>query len=281
MQHYGDRSSKVESRIVIPVVVGSSPIGHPSFPRAPRRSSAAFEPIARDAVARIEASARGVLGSSDTEFLHQLRVSLRRLRAALRAYQDVLPGKERRRLIRALRRLSPVLGAARDWDVVLARHEVSAGARARARSAREAALAMVASEEFSRALAMARALKAKGAGEPAQQFAARALERAHRKAMKRAKGIDWDDAARRHEVRIRVKRLRYTCELFASAFPRRATASYISALKALQTILGELNDLATARRLVGARADEAPLLRRLDGAWSRFARRRAFWRALA
>jgi hypothetical protein len=26
---YGDRSSKVESRIVIPVVVGSSPIGHP------------------------------------------------------------------------------------------------------------------------------------------------------------------------------------------------------------------------------------------------------------
>jgi hypothetical protein len=32
--NYGDRSSKVESRIVIPVVVGSNPIGHPILPAA-------------------------------------------------------------------------------------------------------------------------------------------------------------------------------------------------------------------------------------------------------
>jgi triphosphatase len=265
---------------VIPVVGGSNPLGHPTISRrAGQPARVAFAPIARDAVAQISANARGMLSSSDPEYLHRLRVGFRRLRAALRAFRGVLPGSKRRRLIRALRKLSPVLGAARDWDVLLARTNVDARAYARARRARKAAAAAVASKDFARVLAMASALEADEDAEPAADFAARALERAHRKVMKRAKGVDWSHAARRHAVRIRVKRLRYTCELFAAAFPGAAARSYISALKALQGVLGELNDLSVARCLVGAHADEAPLLRELDVAWERFARRRAFWRA--
>ena len=265
---------------MIPVVVGSNPIGHPTISRgAGQPPRVAFGSIARDAVTRISASARGMLSSQDPEYLHQLRVSMRRLRAVLRAFRGVLPGSKRRRLIRALRKLSPVLGAARDWDVLLARTHVDARAHARARRAREAAVAAVKSKEFDRVLEMARALEADQDSEPVKDFAARALERAHRKVMKRAKSVDWSHAAHRHAVRIRVKRLRYTCELFAAAFPGSAARSYISALKALQGVLGALNDLAVARRLVGAQADEAPLLRKLDVAWTRFARRRAFWRA--
>ena len=77
----------------------------------------------------------------------------------------------------------------------------------------------------------------------------------------------------------RVKRLRYASEFFAPAFAARRATPYIGALKELQRILGELNDIAVARRLVAARADEGALLRRLDAAWKRFARRSAFWRA--
>jgi CHAD domain-containing protein len=112
-----------------------------------------------------------------------------------------------------------------------------------------------------------------------EEFAAEALEHAHRKLMRRARNADWNKPRQRHAVRIRVKRLRYTSEFFGSAFPVRATAPYIAALKELQSILGELNDLAVGRKLVGYRADEAALLKRLGPAWARFARRPAFWRA--
>jgi CHAD domain-containing protein len=112
-----------------------------------------------------------------------------------------------------------------------------------------------------------------------RDFAAAALERAHRRLVNEADGIDWHDAAARHGVRIRVKRLRYTGEFFAPAFPARRTAAYVAALKELQTILGELNDNALGRRLARLEADDTPLLRRLAPAWARFEKRPAFWRA--
>jgi triphosphatase len=220
-----------------------------------------------------------MLASSDPEFLHQLRVNQRRLRAALRAFRPLLPSRKRKRLIRDLRGLSSTLGAARDWDVLLARAQVGVKAQSKAAAARASALKAVRSKKFARMLERAAAFEAEPGDQPIEEFAAGALERAHRKLMKRARAMDWVDSRRRHAVRIRVKRLRYTSEFFASAFPARASAPYIAALKELQTVLGELNDLAVAKRLVGLDADETLLLRRLGTAWTRFEKRPPFWRA--
>src|SRR3954469_21288599 len=99
--HSGDRSSTVESWIVIPVVAGSNPVGHPNpAPRVPRHwrapalrratPQAAFKAVSLAALTQIESNARGVLLSDDPEFLHQLRVGMRRLRAALRAFRGIL-----------------------------------------------------------------------------------------------------------------------------------------------------------------------------------------------
>ena len=258
---------------MIPVVAGSSPVGHPITPQA------SFQRILQRSVEQIAHNARGMLATRDPEFLHQLRVHQRRLRAALRAFRELLPSKKRKRLICDLRALSPILGAARDWDVLLARAPIGAKAQSRAAAARADALDAVRSKKFARMLERAAALEAEPGGEPAEEFAAAALERAQRKLLKRAREVDWADARRRHAVRIRVKRLRYTSEFFAPAFPARASAPYIAALKELQTVLGELNDLAVARRLVGLDADETLLLRRLAAAWSRFEKRPPFWRA--
>ena len=139
--------------------------------------------------------------------------------------------------------------------------------------------AAIKSETFTRMLQRARALRAQDSPQSLARFGAAALSRAHRKMMKAARDIDWSDAAQRHAVRIRVKRLRYGCEFFAPAFPALRTAPYIAALKELQRILGELNDIAVARRLIGAQADESALLRSLDVAWQGFARQQPFWRA--
>src|SRR3989441_12020149 len=104
---------------MIPVVVGSSSIGPPSFaPRKWRTPALGARLSVRPAVAalfsaalaQVEVNARGVAQSADPEFLHQLRVGLRRLRTVQRAFR--IPGTKRR-----LRNFKPALGEARDWDV--------------------------------------------------------------------------------------------------------------------------------------------------------------------
>lgn len=282
MQTYGDRSSKVESRIVIPVVVGSSPIGHPKPTRGTVQT--AFRAAVDDALARMETNARGVLASDDPEFLHQLRVGQRRLRAALRAFRRIVAKEKTRQLRRSLRRLSPKLGTARDWDVLVERlaaaseSALALRANSEREKAREIARRAIKSKTFGKALTEARAIAVEDSAQSLPQFAAAVLERAHRKVLKLAK-IDWDAAAERHALRIRVKRFRYSCEFFAPVFPGRKTTAYVGALKELQEILGELNDIAVGRRLLGFDADEAALLARLRAAWARFLKRPVFWRA--
>ena len=71
-----------------------------------------------------------------------------------------------------------------------------------------------------------------------------------RKALAQAQDIDWRDAEQRHRLRIRMKRLRYACDFFAASFAGAAARPYIKRLAALQDILGDLNDIAVARRLL-------------------------------
>lgn len=253
-----------------------------------RSPSAAFHAIAHAALACIEGQARGVLGSNEPEYLHQLRVGLRRLRSALHAFRDLLPGKRRRRLARRLRKVSRELGEARDWDVLVQRLEAAPAppallsrARARRDLARKAARKVLRARRLAKLLEAARALEARQSDASPADFAATALDRPHRKLMRSAGGVDWGDERDRHAVRIYVKRLRYGCEFFAPAFIGKAAAPYVQALKELQRILGELNDIAVGRRLAGLEADERPLLRKLAPAWARFAKRRPFWRAPA
>jgi len=225
-----------------------------------------------------------VLLADDPEFLHQLRVGLRRLRAALRAFRDVLPSKTTKNLKRSLRRVSPKLGAARDWDVLVSRLEAQRGssqllhkAHAQRAAARRAARRAVVSKAFAGIGPTVRSLHATESNATLAQFAAPALDRAQRKLITQADGADWTAVEARHALRIRVKRLRYSCEFFAPAFPAKRVTPYIAALKALQDILGELNDVAVGRRLLGFAGDEAALLRRLGPAWRALERRPVFW----
>jgi triphosphatase len=239
-------------------------------------------------VVQIETNASGVLRSDEPEFLHQLRVGTRRLRAALRAFRKILVKKDVRRVTRALRKVAPPLGEARDWDVLVARLEAMKAsdrlldrARGRRAAARRAARRALVSKGFAGIGPAVHGLEAEQSSASLAEFGAAALERAHRKLMSEARGVDWSDAEQRHAVRIRMKRLRYSCEFFAPAFSPRRASGYIAALKELQDIFGELNDIAVGRRLLEVAGDEAPLLRRLAPAWRAFGRRPPFWRTAA
>jgi len=254
-----------------------------------------------------------------------MRVGLRRLRSALLAFRDLVPKKAAKPIVERLRGLMPPLGAARDWDVFCEglvrqgtqepeRAPVLAPLLARARgkrsSARRRARLTAASPRLQAFLLRAlrwvndgpwkgRAQKAEGS---LGMFAAAALERLHRKALEQAQDIDWADPERRHRLRIRMKRLRYACDFFAASFAGAVARPYLKRLAALQDILGDLNDIAVARRrlvelaprgcppkLAGPAGHtrhalavrERILVISLETAWAAFEKRRPFWKARA
>jgi triphosphatase len=252
----------------------------------------AFDAVFSAALMQAGTNVAGMLASRDPEYLHQLRVGLRRLRSAMGAFSPVV--EDAKPLKRALRRLMPSLGAARDWDVfVQVLQDAGAGAGVLQRARRERAIARraaqetVASPEFRAFLFQSlRWLQSNPTrdGGALQDFAPGRLERLYRKTVR-----DYEprNAKRRHRFRIRIKRLRYASHFFAGCFPADGVQPHLRELARLQDILGELNDLATARKLLreieaprpGELAQrEAKLIAALEAAWKRFASLPPYWR---
>jgi len=248
------------------------------WPSLSRRGSAedAMRAVLEASLAQVEGNLGGVARAKDPEYLHQFRVGMRRMRSALRVFQELGPRDTFRVQANGLKELMPELGAARDWDVFcaqlteLARAEGTDApqlarllrrARARRAAARKAARALAGSARMQRfLLGMMRWLHearwhANRAAEPRPsrslaRYAARALARQERKVLREGEKADRRDASQRHRLRIRVKRLRYACEPFAGLYGRAAVRRYLERLESLQDILGELNDIAVGRRLL-------------------------------
>ena len=202
-------------------------------------------------------------GTGDVHSLHQARVATRRLRAALPL---VAPGRKAEKLARSVRRLTQALGPVRELDVALLildeledSGEVPRPAIERLRAAigddrrRLHAELQRRLEDFDldklrrRAVSAARKREDQAptrARDPkrAAEAKARARRRAEQLAVsiENAAGLYLPD--RLHEVRIAVKKLRYTLELEQSVSGSHATAR-IRTLKAAQDLLGRMRDL--------------------------------------
>ena len=72
----------------------------------------------------------GTLLGEDIEELHSMRVSSRRLRAAMDAFEGAFPRKTFRPLLRQVKEITDVLGDARDLDVAIERLTPARGRRA-------------------------------------------------------------------------------------------------------------------------------------------------------
>jgi CHAD domain-containing protein len=78
-----------------------------------------------------------------------------------------------------------------------------------------------------------------------------ALDRYRRKVAKRARALATHDDQERHELRKRLKRLRYAGEFFSGLYSEKSAKAYLKRIGALQDSFGALNDVATAERLIG------------------------------
>jgi CHAD domain-containing protein len=256
-------------------------------------------------MAQIRANARGAALGRDPECLHQLRVGIRRLRSTLRAFRELLRRRRASRFDRGLRRTLRSLGAARDWDVFLGSRfapVLRRMARRRRALEQQSVRRILAGTRFKSVTRDVAAWSrsnpwraASDAREALAAFGARALQRLYAALCRRAAGIDWADAERRHRVRIRLKRLRYGCECFAAAYPQDAAEPLLHRLRELQHLLGELNDIQVQRRLLDELAQEAGmapaaerarqeleagdrrLIRDAGKVWSKFEAVRPYW----
>jgi triphosphatase len=237
----------------------------------------AFQAIGRSTLHHIAANEPAVLAGLP-EGVHQMRVGVRRLRAALWVFSDMLRGKQTESIKGDLKWLADKLGPVRDLDVFIAtrvKHleaadppiaglgDLEAELEYKRAVAAEAAKAAIASARYRLLVLNTLEWIEDGAWlklRPAlrerrmKPFAADLFDRRIAKAKKRAKEIGQLSIHDRHKLRIAVKKLRYSIHFFESLFDghasRKALAKYKDCFGSLQDNLGALNDIAVHQRMV-------------------------------
>lgn len=246
----------------------------------------AFRRIASACLAQLQWNALGE-AEADPEFIHQMRVALRRLRSALRTFRPLLPAGFEAAVVPSMRSIALGLGEARDWDVVSGeivapvRRAFAADTRLAALEAAVARAREAAHRKAQETLAAAYTqflldfsarlydLRDRPAADLAR-FARRRLQRLYRRLQALGAAARIDDPASLHALRIGLKRLRYAIEFFAPLYPQRPLRRTLRLLTELQDGLGALNDLARAGQLLGQCIDDDAALREavaLVGGW--------------
>ena len=77
----------------------------------------AFKEVMWAGLVNLHANEGGMLTEGNPEFVHQMRVALRRLRSALGVFSPPVPAAQTAPLAKELKWLASCLGPARDWDV--------------------------------------------------------------------------------------------------------------------------------------------------------------------
>jgi CHAD domain-containing protein len=237
-------------------------------PAAPMAEAA--RRILRKQLARMVAHERGTREGRDIEELHDMRVAVRRMRAALRVFRGYLDTTAYKPFRKTLRRTGSILGMVRDLDVFREkaqryleglpeerRSELDPlltawqSAHARARKGMLELLDSKAHAQFKKAFA--RFLATAGAGAPPESdvplpdrvrvavpllvVSSYAAVRAYEG---RVEGTD-TPLPRLHQLRIAAKGLRYTLEFFREILPTEVEG-LIDRIKTLQEHLGNLQD---------------------------------------
>lgn len=222
----------------------------------------AMLPIARE-------NETGVIADADTEFLHDYRICIRKVRSVLSLIKGVYPERDVEFLKTELGAFARETNRLRDLDVYLLSKSayekrlpksLSAGltelfddfAADRAREQKRIAthLASAAYRTRRKKLeayfnAPSKIGAAPNADNSIGSLAAERIYKRYRKIVKAGRAVDADtpDAAI-HELRIECKKLRYLLEFFSEIFPDPEVRKVEKQLRRLQSRLGNFNDLS-------------------------------------
>lgn len=237
-------------------------------------------------LAHLQANERGMLAGRDPEYLHQMRVALRRMRSAIGVFAPLFPEMMISPARSELKWLAGSLGPARDWDVFMTetlppveaafgvngglkgftvrcenlRRAANARARRAVRLPRFRHLMLSLSAWLSSESWLTRsdpAARASFRGAVAT-FASAVLEQRYAQVRKRGRKLGGLSAAELHRLRIAVKKFRYAVDFFAGLYKARPARDTLKRLARLQDILGAMNDAATVAKLLAHGFDGAP-----------------------
>lgn len=200
----------------------------------------------------------GLRSKEAIEHVHQLRVSTRRVLAALELYRDCLPGKRVRRMKRRMKRIRDVAGVVRDLDVLAQRYRDS-GSKKHKRLLRR--LGQLRRKGRRKLIDLDRELNRSSCLDmqvqklllsiedtsalPLDEFARSQLTDHARCYFESAKS-DFATIEDLHGFRIQAKALRYTIELLGDALDERVRSDIYPIVCKTQDLLGELNDYSVA-----------------------------------
>lgn len=232
-------------------------------------------PAVRGDVERIRAAAQRVLTDrEDPEAIHDFRVGLRRLRTVLRCSRKLYGKKRIKRLEAAFERFGQATNALRDAEVLadtIAAIDLEPGTRAAVSGwlddhrrhqdgLRDQAMEKIAGRELEDAFAaLFDTLGERPGKDPSiERFAAQRLSEVQA-GVAELLPVARDDVAGLHRLRIRFKRLRYTCEMldrFIGVAHKGKKSSQFAKIakpaKEMQKILGLLHDADVAIATVAA-----------------------------
>lgn len=234
-------------------------------------ATACFDQIARNATLLAEVdTAHLEQGYAGADHVHQLRVGMRRLRSAWRLFKgwSVEPGAE---LQEGARYHFGKLGAARDADVLgdTVRPALERAGMPSVTLPADGATdvaALVQGPDFQLWLldllgwSVELSADESGAAQKAlRRPLIRRLRKWHKRILSDGRHFQRLDEDAKHALRKRAKRLRYGLSFARSLLPAQSLKSYQKRLAALQDVLGEINDLVTAReRYAGMTDSVAP-----------------------
>lgn len=221
--------------------------------------------------------------AEDSNAIHQVRVALRRMRAALAMFKRALPCSEFDLLREEAKRIASALGPARDCDVfretadngplarpdrpencttllaAIEKRRIAAYADARSRlEERDTTLFVLKVQSLLARRAWRNALSGPELTQltaPAAEFAQKILDRLRTRALKRGKDLAELSDEARHDLRIVLKNLRYGAEFYRGLFGRRRDVqTNLRTISVLQDLLGAHNDAVTAKQFLSGLA---------------------------
>lgn len=251
--------------------------------------SHAFKVIAWSCLSHLSSNEAGLLENRDIEYLHQMRVALRRERSAFSTFSKAFSKDALAPMRGELKWLSDELGPARDWDVFVTetfadtfehfsehpgmlalqksceqvRRDHNGRARQAVASSRYTELMLKLGAWLSAEAWLAGSSTSTGEKDQSDQpepsvkaFAEALLSHRHGQLKKHGKKLKKLDMAELHALRIVIKKQRYAAEFFAGLYDKsgkgdKKAKRYIKSLAALQEILGTINDTAVIERLLG------------------------------
>lgn len=244
--------------------------------RAEMDLTTAFTLIVQNCLDQLTRNEHGMLAGNDIEYLHQMRVALRRLRSALDVFSAAIPDEVP--IKHELKWLTRQLNPARDWDVFVMeelsqiqesfskhtgipafkkiceklRQAHNEAARNSIRSKRYSELILRLNlwlDELPKNLPQSRSSR-NVARIALSTFTNTLLTQRHQQILTAGKDTDKLDATSLHALRISIKKQRYAVEFFHTLFQQEEAKQYIRALSELQDILGIINDSTKTQDLL-------------------------------